>query len=195
TSGCSNGAGSLGSPAPKSVDDAIAAVTSKPAYAHSRWGFIVVDQSTGEKLIDRESAGMFVPGSIMKVYSSTAVLKAYGPDYRFYTPVYATSVPRGGILAGHLILVASGDFSFGLRDQPNGTLAFNSFPEIDHNYADSGLAGPALLKGSDPLIVFNRLARQIRASGISTVIGDVAIDDRLFHTYTGFNDGDIAPIW
>src|SRR5439155_21272378 len=194
TSGCSNGAGSLGSPAPKSVDDAIAAVTSKPAYAHSRWGFIVVDQSTGEKLIDRESAGMFVPGSIMKVYSSTAVLKAYGPDYRFYTPVYATSVPRGGILAGHLILVASGDFSFGLREQPNGTLAFNSFPEIDHKYADSRLAGPALLKGSDLLAVFNRLARHRRAAGISPGIGDLATDDRLFNSYTACHDRDTAPV-
>src|SRR5579864_434159 len=195
TAGCGNGAGSLGASAPKSVTDTISQVTSKPAYAHSRWGIIVEDQSSGEKLLESNSAGMFVPGSIMKVYSTTAALKAYGPDYRFRTPVYATSVPHGGILAGHLILVASGDFSFGLRDQPNGTLAYNSFPEIDHNYADSGLSGPALLKGSDPLAVFNRLARQVRAAGISTVIGDVAIDDRLFNTYTLFNDGDIAPIW
>ena len=195
TAGCNSGAGSLGSSAPKSVDDTIAQVTSKPAYAHSRWGIIVEDPSTGEKLIERDSAGMFVPGSIMKVYSTSSALKAFGPDYRFHTPVYATSAPRGGILAGHLILVASGDFSFGLREQSNGTLAFNSFPEIDHNYADTGLAGPALLKNSDPLAVFNRLARQVRAAGISTIIGDVAIDNRLFNTYTGWPNGDMSPIW
>ncbi|HET9392565.1 MAG TPA: D-alanyl-D-alanine carboxypeptidase/D-alanyl-D-alanine-endopeptidase [Candidatus Rubrimentiphilum sp.] len=193
--GCSNLSGSLGSPVPKSVDDAIAQITSKPAYTHSRWGIVVVDPSTGEKLIDREGAGMFVPGSIMKVYSTTAALKAFGPDYRFRTPVYATSVPRGGILAGHLILVASGDFSFGLREQSNGTLAFNNFPEIDHNYGDVGLAGPALLKNSDPLSVFNQLARQVRAAGISTIIGDVAIDDRLFNNYDGWPNGVMAPIW
>jgi len=43
TAGCSNGAGSagsassLGSSVPKSVDDAIAQITSKPAYTHSWW--------------------------------------------------------------------------------------------------------------------------------------------------------------
>ena len=171
---------------PAAVGTAIDNVLAKPAYAHSRLAAILEDLTTGEKLIDRDSAKMFVPGSIMKTYSTTSALKAYGPTYRFHTPVYEIN--------GNLVLVASGDFSMGLRDQKNGTLAFNSFPEIDHNYADTGLPGPALLKGSDPLAALKALAAQVRASGVRSV-RDVAIDDRLFNAYTGWPDGTISPIW
>ena len=97
--------------------------------------------------------------------------------------------------AGNLVLVASGDFSFGLRDQPDGTLAFNSFPEIDHNYADTGFAGATIVKGSDPLAALDQLAADVRKAGITEIDGDVAIDDRLFDTYSEWNDGLIAPIW
>jgi D-alanyl-D-alanine carboxypeptidase/D-alanyl-D-alanine-endopeptidase (penicillin-binding protein 4) len=171
---------------PTSLQDAITKVASKPAYAHSRLAVLIEDSATGEKLLDRDSTKMFVPGSIMKTYSTSAALEGYGPNYRFRTPVYSMN--------GNLILVASGDFSMGLRDKPNGTLAFNSFPEIDHNYADTGLPGPALLKGSDPLAALNALAAQVRASGVRSV-RDVAIDDRLFTTYAGWPDGIISPIW
>ena len=100
-----------------------------------------------------------------------------------------------GVLAGNLVLVASGDFSFGLRDQPDGTLAFNSFPEIDHNYADTGFPGAAVVKGSDPLAALDKLAADIRKAGITEIDGNVAIDDRLFDTYSEWNDGLISPIW
>jgi D-alanyl-D-alanine carboxypeptidase/D-alanyl-D-alanine-endopeptidase (penicillin-binding protein 4) len=171
---------------PASVATAISNVVSKPAYAHSRLAVAVFDLSTGERLIDRDASKMFVPGSIMKTFSTSAALEGYGPNYRFRTPVYAIN--------GNLILVASGDFSLGLRDRPDGSLAFNSFPEIDHNYADTGLPGPALLKNSDPLAGLRALAAQVRASGIRAV-RDVAIDDRLFNTYDGWPDGKISPIW
>ena len=183
--GCTGTAPS-GNTAPSNVSSAISKFLSNPAYAHSRLALIVKDLSTGQTLLDRDSGKMFVPGSIMKTYSTTAALKAYGPNYRFRTPVYAIN--------GNLILVASGDFSMGLRDRSNGTLAFNSFPEIDHNYADTGLPGPALLENSDPLAGLRALAAQVRASGIRSV-RDVAIDDRLFTTYGGWPDGLIAPIW
>ena len=100
-----------------------------------------------------------------------------------------------GVLAGDLVLVASGDFSFGLRDQADGTLAFNSLPELDHNYADTGIPGGALVKGGDPLAALDDLAAQVKAAGIREIAGNVMVDDRLFETYRGFPDGLIAPIW
>jgi D-Ala-D-Ala carboxypeptidase 3 (S13) family len=78
---------------------------------------------------------------------------------------------------GNLVLVASGDFSFGLRDQPDGTLAYNNFPVIDHNYADTGAPGPTLLPNSHPLAALDELAAQVRATGIRRVRGNVVIDD------------------
>jgi D-alanyl-D-alanine carboxypeptidase/D-alanyl-D-alanine-endopeptidase (penicillin-binding protein 4) len=138
---------------------------------------------------------MFVTGSILKTYSTSTALSEYGPDYRFRTPVYRLGDVNNGILNGNLVLVASGDFSFGLREQKDGTLTFNSAPEIDHNYADTGLPGPAILKGSDPLAGLSQLAAQVRAAGIREVQGDVIIDDRLFQSFNGWPDGIIAPIW
>ena len=187
--------GASGSDVPAQVDRTIAAVLAKPIYAHSTFGLFVADQATGETLVDRNANAMFGTGSIMKVYAATAALKAYGPDYRFRTPVYRTGNASGGVLNGNLVLVASGDFSFGLRDRPDGTLAFNSFPQLDHNYADTGFPGAALVPDSRPLSALDELARKIRAGGIRSVRGDVVIDDRLFSTYKGWPDGLIAPIW
>jgi D-alanyl-D-alanine carboxypeptidase/D-alanyl-D-alanine-endopeptidase (penicillin-binding protein 4) len=178
-----------------SLRDAIAAITSKNRYAESTWGYSVMDLTTGEVLLAAASEKMFVPGSILKTHSTATVLNAYTPEYRFHTPVYRTGPINQGVLKGHLVLVAAGDFSFGLRDQPDGTLAFNSAPEIDHNYADTGLPGPAILRNSDPLAALDELAAQVRAAGIREIRGDVIIDDRLFDTFREWPDGAISPIW
>lgn len=131
---------------PKSVSAQIGEIQSKAAYAHTSWGIRVVDLDTGAVLADQAGERSMVPGSIMKVYTSATALDLYGADYRFQTPVYRTGPVSDGVLDGDLILVASGDFSFGLRTQPDGTLGYNNMPEIDHNYADTGFAGGALVK-------------------------------------------------
>ena len=180
---------------PDNVATLIAEIQAKPVYKHATWGIRLADPATGEILIDQAGEKSMAPGSIMKVYSVATGLDAYGPDYRFHTPVYRTGDVSNGTLSGNLVLVASGDFSFGLRDQPDGTLAFNSFPEIDHNYADTGFAGAAIVKDSDPLAALDQLAADVRKAGITEIDGDVAIDDRLFDTFSEWSDGLIAPIW
>jgi D-alanyl-D-alanine carboxypeptidase/D-alanyl-D-alanine-endopeptidase (penicillin-binding protein 4) len=92
---------------------------------------------------------------------------------------------------GNLVLVASGDFSFGLRELPNGTMAFASAPSVDHTYANTGL--PAIEVGADPLTGVNDLAQQIAAAGITRVKGDVVVDDRLFGTFFGWPDVTVSP--
>lgn len=179
---------------PASVDRTIADITARPTYAHSVFGIFVADQTTGQTLIDRVGEKIFVAASIMKTYSTATALKAYDPRYRFRTPVYRTGTLKGGALAGDLVLVASGDFSFGLRDRPDDTLAFNSAPEVDHNAPARGFSGPALLPNSDPLAAMTELAREVRAKGIRSV-RNVVIDDRLFAPYKGWLDGLISPIW
>ena len=182
-------------PVPPSVSSALAEITGKPMYKHSIWGYRVVDQATGAVVLEHNPDQLFVTGSTLKLYSSAAALDAIGPNHRFRTPVHRRGAVSRGTLRGDLVLVASGDFSFGLRDRPNGTLAYNDTPDVDHNYADTGLPGPTLLKRSDPLDALDALARQVRASGIRRVTGDVVIDDRLFETFRGWPDGVIAPIW
>ncbi|CAI8761171.1 D-alanyl-D-alanine carboxypeptidase/D-alanyl-D-alanine endopeptidase [Methylocaldum szegediense] len=182
-------------PSAAGLRDAITTITSQSRYAQSTWGYSVMDLTTGEVLLAEADEKMFVPGSILKAYSTATVLNAYTHEYRFRTPVYRTGPIDQGVLDGHLILVATGDFSFGLRDRPDDTLAFNSAPEIDHNYADTGLPGPAILKDSDPLAALDELAAQVRAAGIRAIKGDVIIDDRLFETFREWPDGIISPIW
>jgi D-alanyl-D-alanine carboxypeptidase/D-alanyl-D-alanine-endopeptidase (penicillin-binding protein 4) len=181
-------------PVPPQVAATIQQVQSKPLYDRSFWGLRVVDQRTGEVLINQLPDKLFVPGSIMKTFTTSAMLGAYGSDHRFRTPVFRTGAVRGGRLDGNLVLVASGDYSFGLRERPDGTLGFNSTPQIDHNYGTTGLPGPTLLAHSHPLAGVRDLARQVRRSGIRRVNGNVLVDDRLFDHFVS-PDGLITPIW
>lgn len=180
---------------PANVSAVIEEIQSKAAYRHASWGMRVVDLDTETVLVDQAADRALTPGSIMKVYSTATALDLYGADYRFHTPVHRIGSVSEGVLDGDLILVASGDFSFGLRDRPDGTLGYNNMPEIDHNYADTGFAGGALVKGSDPLAALDSLAKTIRDSGITDIRGDVIIDARLFETYRDPTDGIISPVW
>ena len=188
-------AGISGNAIPASVLDVIKNVQAKPVFAHSTWGVHLIDLATGEVLIDQAGAKALVPASVMKIYSTATALDSYGAEYRFRTPVYRIGEVKDGVLAGDLVLVASGDFSFGLREQPDGTLGFNSLPEVDHNSTYTGFPGGAHVKNSNPLAALDALATQVKAAGIAEVTGDVMIDDRLFDTYQGFSAGPIAPIW
>jgi D-alanyl-D-alanine carboxypeptidase/D-alanyl-D-alanine-endopeptidase (penicillin-binding protein 4) len=179
-------------PVPPSVAGAIARVEAKARYTHSTWGLFVADARTGQVLVSQNPEKLFTPGSTLKLYSAAAALHDYGAGHRFRTPVYRTGSVRRGVLSGNLVLVASGDFSFGLRDRPNGIQAYNSAPQLDHSDAD-GAAGPTLVPHSNPLAGVEQLARQVRAAGIRKVSGNVVIDDRLFNTYTGWPDGVMSP--
>ena len=180
-------------PVPPSVAAVIARVEAKARYAHSTWGLLAADAKIGQVLISQNAEQLFTPGSTLKLYSAAAVLHDYGAGYRFRTPVFRTGSVRRGVLSGNLVLVASGDFSFGLRDRPNGTQAYNSAPQLDHSDAN-GAPGPTLVPHSNPLAGVEQLARQVRAAGIRRVSGNVVIDDRLFNAYSGWPDGVMSPI-
>ena len=83
-----------------------------------------------------------------------------------------------GTLTGDLILVAAGDFTLGGRQNADGMIAFTNF---DHN--DANNLGTAILTPQDPLHGLDTLARQVRASGIQAVTGEIMVDDRLFTSF------------
>jgi D-alanyl-D-alanine carboxypeptidase/D-alanyl-D-alanine-endopeptidase (penicillin-binding protein 4) len=178
-------------PVPPSLTKAIEEITSKSRYAHSSWGFRIEDRKTGEVLFDQDGEPMFTTGSILKVYSTSTALHLYGANHKFHTPVFRTGPVRNGAVNGDLVLVASGDFSMGLREQSNGSVAYASGPNVDHTYANTGL--PAIEVGADPLTALDDLAQQVAASGITKVKGDVVIDDRLFSTFFGWPDVTVSP--
>ena len=88
-----------------------------PALRPSRLGLYVADRATGETVYDIRGDEWFLAASTTKLFPGAAALDAYGPDYRFETPIYRTgAVGADGALDGDLILVASGDLTMGGRD-------------------------------------------------------------------------------
>jgi D-alanyl-D-alanine carboxypeptidase/D-alanyl-D-alanine-endopeptidase (penicillin-binding protein 4) len=193
TTGATPG-GNGGATGPAALTAALAAIENLPKYKDADWGYSVLDQKTGDVIAAQNADKMFDPGSTMKTYSVSTALRFYGDSYQFKTPVYRAGTVSGDALNGNLILVGSGDLSFGLREQPDGTLYYENLPDIDQSYAYVGLPG-AVEPPGNPLTALDELASQVRASGISHVNGDVVIDDRLFTPYNGFPDGLISPIW
>ena len=55
------------------------------------------------------------------------------------------------------------------------------YTDFDHN--DANGLGTAILTPQDPLFGVDDLAQQVRAAGITTISGDVVVDDRLFIPY------------
>ena len=161
----------------QSLPAAITAVMSQPRYAeYTQWGIYAADRETGEAVLDLNSVQRYVPGSTTKLFPAAAALTAYGPDFRFETPVYRRGEVTDGTLDGDLILVASGDITMGGRDQPDGTLAHRN---IDHTDANA-VPGVAVLMPTDPLAGLDVLAKQVADAGIAKA-RDVIIDARLWN--------------
>ncbi|MEO7335825.1 MAG: D-alanyl-D-alanine carboxypeptidase, partial [Caldimonas sp.] len=184
---CGGDGGSGGQPVPAEIQK----VLDKPAYAAATWGLHVIDLDTGEVLQDLNADRRLLIASVRKTFSIGLALDELGPDYRFRTPIHRLgSVDASGVLAGHLVLVASGDPAMGGRTNPDGTYAI---PDYDHNEAN-GL-GNAVLPTPDPLAGFDSLARQVAASGITQVAGDVVVDERLFEPFDFRGEFMLSPMF
>ncbi len=185
------GANAQATPAPSPLPDAIRAIIDDPKYRTSHWGIFVTDLQSGDVVYESNADQWFLTASTAKLYAGSAALDAYGPDFRFETPIYrAGEVDAEGSLDGNLVLVASGDLTMGGRDTPDGRIAFTP---IDHINAGA-FPNLVTLTGEDPLAGIDDLARQVAESGIASVAGDVIVDDRLFaqmdkDTYI------LSPVW
>jgi D-alanyl-D-alanine carboxypeptidase/D-alanyl-D-alanine-endopeptidase (penicillin-binding protein 4) len=151
----------------------------KPRYADATWSLLVTDMETGESFYELNADQMSLTGSTRKLFSVGAALDELGADHRQVTPVHRQgTVAADGTLDGNLILVGGGDLEFGGRRIDADTVEFTDF---DHN--DANGLGSAILTPQDPLYALDDLARQVKESGISSVSGDVVIDDRMFEPY------------
>ncbi|MHB8907671.1 MAG: D-alanyl-D-alanine carboxypeptidase/D-alanyl-D-alanine endopeptidase [Syntrophales bacterium] len=155
------------------------ALMATPPYDSGRWGLLAADASTGEIVYSLSPSSPFETGSSAKNFSVGTVLDVYGPDYRFSTPlVRKGSIDGSGTLNGDLILVAQGDLTMGGRTMADGRIAVENFDHTDAN----AIPGLATLTPQNPLAGLDDLARQVAASGVRHVTGDVIVDDRLWDT-------------
>jgi len=181
-------AGAAGQSTSAAVPADIAKIFAKPVYKNATWGLRVLDGS--KVLIDLHPGKKFYIGSVRKVFSVGQLLDAVGPNHRYDTPVYRTGSVSGGVLHGNLVIVASGDLTMGGRTNPDGSIAVSSW---DHNEADS--LGNAILTKPNPLAGYERLARAVRAAGITRVDGEVIVDDRLFKPFDFRGEFEVRPIF
>ena len=176
----------------ESIEARVDAVLKTSGYESGHWGLLVVDAKTRKTVYERNPDQMFCPASVTKIFSSAAFLADLGADFRFRTPVVRHGgVDSEGTLKGDLILVAKGDLCLGGRTAPEGTLLF---VDDDHTYA--GGNPRSAIVACDPLAGLDHLAREILASGIKSVAGEVVVDDRLFEAAasTGSGPSRLSPI-
>jgi D-alanyl-D-alanine carboxypeptidase/D-alanyl-D-alanine-endopeptidase (penicillin-binding protein 4) len=165
------------------------AVVESPAYRFGRFGLYAADVGTARPYLSLRPDARFLTASTAKIFATATALGELGPGYRFRTPVLRTGSLRGGTLRGELVLRASGDLTMGGRLRRDGTVAFTTF---DHTDADA-VPGLAQLTPENPLAGLDRLARQVRRSGIARVRGDVIVDPRLWRTPT-LDGVPVSPI-
>ncbi|MFD9405790.1 D-alanyl-D-alanine carboxypeptidase/D-alanyl-D-alanine-endopeptidase [Streptomyces sp. NPDC059989] len=160
---------------PGRLDPRITEIMRKPEYRHAQWGLLQTEPVGGQVLHSLFPGQFFIPGSTAKLFAISGTWRTLGTDHRSVTPVYAVGERNGATLTGDLDLVAQGDLTMGGRTRPDGTVAYT---DLDHTYAND-FPG-ATLTPENPLAGIDRLARQVRDSGITRVDGDVIVDSRLF---------------
>ncbi|MFD5623349.1 D-alanyl-D-alanine carboxypeptidase/D-alanyl-D-alanine-endopeptidase [Streptomyces yangpuensis] len=157
------------------LDPRITEIMRGPEYRNAQWGLLQTGPDGGRVVHSMFPEQFFIPGSTAKLVSVSGPWHTLGSEHRFVTPVYAVGERRGATLTGDLDLVAQGDLTMGGRTRPDGTVAYT---DLDHTYANDFTG--ATLTPENPLAGIDELARQVRASGITRVDGDVIVDSRLF---------------
>lgn len=74
---------------------------------------LVVEASSGRVVYARHPQRRLIPASTVKVLSTAAALRTFGPDWRYRTPVRLEGVQEGELFRGDLVVTASGDPSLG----------------------------------------------------------------------------------
>ena len=100
------------SPAPAAADPLVE-LRDQP-FAGAQWGILAVDLATRDTLLALEPDRRLIPGSTLKLLTTTTALDELGPDFRWETGLWAL-VPGGGpagVLGGDLVVTASGDPTF-----------------------------------------------------------------------------------
>jgi D-alanyl-D-alanine carboxypeptidase/D-alanyl-D-alanine-endopeptidase (penicillin-binding protein 4) len=182
-SGCTSGdteSGSLPSAAQEIIE-------SEP-YESARWSWHGVDADSGDEVLSSGADTMTLLGSTTKTFTVGTYYDRIGPDETITTPVYALGESQGGALDGDLVLVGAGDFILGSRDVAGGGLEFSA---PDHVYYYVGPVTEPV--EADPLSGLDDLAAQVAAAGITSIDGDVLVDDRLWDPYDS-KEGVVSPI-
>jgi len=163
-------------------------IMGSPPYTYGSWSWNTVDLDTGQTLYASDQDKLNFLGSTAKLFTVGTYFDQLGADSTLETPVYATGTRVGGSLDGNLVVAGAGDFILGSRGVLQGDVQW-TFPE--HFYAYT--TPLSQLVPADPLAGLDKLAGQVAAAGITSVKGDVLVDDRLWSPYQT-KEGVVTPI-
>lgn len=123
------------------------------ARVHSgTWGVLVVSLSRGDTLYSRNADTRLLPASTMKLFTTALAFDRLGPEHQFTTDVLRDgNVGTDGTLVGNLVLRGGGD------------------PGLSNRFIPGDQNSP-----------MKALARQVAATGIHRVRGDVIGDASAF---------------
>ncbi len=139
----------------------IVALLDDPKFVSMRWGALIkTDQ--GKIIFERDADKAFTPASNMKLYTSAAVLDAFGPDYKIKTSVYAAKPAKKGVIAGDVILYGRGD--------PNLSARFDA--ENPDKFGD--------FYPADKIAAIEQLADQLKAAGVKIITGNLIGNESYF---------------
>jgi len=99
------------------------------ARPNAWWGAMVTDVTSGDTLFMRNAERSFMPASVTKLYTTSALLDQLGPDYRYVTKLYTDGIQTGSALDGNLIIRGAGDPSTGAPG--------SDWMNVFHAFADS----------------------------------------------------------
>ncbi len=147
-------------PSPSALSGRIQQLLDQPRWESSFWGIHIVSLKDGATLFSSNARKRFLPASNMKLLIGAAALDLLGPGFRFETPVFGDGpVDAQGRLLGSLVLVGRGD--------PNLEARVYSVDQEDLPQTD--VAGFAL-----------KIADQLVARGLKSIVGDVIADETWF---------------
>lgn len=175
---------------PDDLPDGVTSVMEERPYRSARWGIHVVALEDGDDVPYSLAADdLAASGSTGKLFSVGTALDVLGIDHTVTTPVYALGDRDGPTLRGDLVLVGAGDLVLGGRQaDQDAELGYSIPPQT----VAQGIPGAKPAPGN-PLAGLEDLAAQVAAAGITSVEGNVVVDDRLWQTWVA-NDGPITPI-
>lgn len=107
----------------------------------------------GKEIVAQNENVLFVPASILKLFTTAAALKVLGEDKIFNTKVYFDGKKDGSILDGNIYLLGAGDPSFGSKD-------FKNKPYYKE--------------------LFSAWANELKQEGIKEIKGNIYADNSLF---------------
>ncbi len=96
------------------LKQSISDLKSDPYMKQGRWGCVVVNCTSGNTVEEFNADSLFIPASIMKLWSTSTALDVLSDTFRFTTSVFVTGeVDEQGILHGDLWIRGGGDPTIG----------------------------------------------------------------------------------